>query len=1309
MTSPHTAANSPPPSEPTSTKQPEKHLRRSVVSRLIKVALSLTALLCILLIAVFFYLLGTNSGLQQLISISQPWLPGQLQIRQINGSILNKPDLQQITYAQPELTASFRRITLDWQPAALLSGKLHIIQLNIEEPVITQISSVQTAAEDTANTPVVADITLPVQLQIDSLNISQLKLTNSTATGEPAPATEISQFILSLHTDADTLILDQLHLVAPQASIDVSGQLQPSGQFPVQLTTQWSLSLAEQQTLTGQGTITGTLKGEKNSLAIQQTLTGLLNTQLSATLENLLEAPQGQLSLSEIKTELGQFSPELSGSILTGSVTAQGDRDKASLTSQLQTRLPEIGETELALKLQLHFADNILRIEQLDLTQVKQQHSSTRDKPDSQQSKGLRLKLQGEVNIASAPISFNINGQWNDLHYPLTDKADYISPAGQLQVSGDLQSYQFSLNSSVAGTDMPTGQWTLTGSGNEHKLSQLMLRGKTLEGAVQISGELAWQPALSWTFNASGKQLNPGSHWAEWPGNLNFQAAVNGAQPAEKPLQLELILNSLSGELRNEALTGNGTLTMNGDKLSIPQLQLNIATTEITASGSIDEQLDLIWAVHSPNLNQLLPSLQGNLNGTGSLTGTQDAPHLVAKLDGQNLAFNTDQAASLSADLDINLSTSALSHIQLSVSQLNIAGNRWKQLSIDGQGTTDQHTLTLNTEEGPADLQLNLSGRWKDAQWTGMLNNLNLIQHELGSWKIQHPVPLQLSETDAQLNTLCLESTARENSSVCLSANWSTVEGIQGQLDTQRLSLAHLAPWIPNQSELKGYLRANATFLQAPNTPPSIKGVAVIKEGELLLEEDDLHIIADEITLNINSKNNQLKADVVLPLQQPTGQLKAQITIDDLNAKQNINGDLNLALDDLKFISLFTPQLQAITGSISSKISIDGTVAKPVIEGHLTLINATADLPALGISLEGINLSVIGTPGNNALQLKGEMRSGNGPVTVSGQYNPVTDSGEIALEGNHFQAVATEEIQAWVSPSIKLNIDPQKISLRGQITIPEAKIQPPDIQTTSPISDDVVIIDPSSDTQIEAAKKRVLDAQVRITLGDKVYLEALGFEGRLLGSILIEDDGRQVTRATGSMQVASGQYRLYGQDLNIDRGSLVYSGGPVDNPGLDMQVSRVVGEVTAGAKVTGTLNEPRLSLFSDPSMPESSQLSYLMFGRAPGEGGNSMTEQELLFKAASALTLKGGNTIAEQISETFNIDELGVTGGDTTTDTSLYVGKYLSPRLYVKYGVGLLEPTHTFFMRYKLNDAWSVETQSATQHNGGDIIYTIER
>ena len=60
------------------------------------------------------------------------------------------------------------------------------------------------------------------------------------------------------------------------------------------------------------------------------------------------------------------------------------------------------------------------------------------------------------------------------------------------------------------------------------------------------------------------------------------------------------------------------------------------------------------------------------------------------------------------------------------------------------------------------------------------------------------------------------------------------------------------------------------------------------------------------------------------------------------------------------------------------------------------------------------------------------------------------------------------------------------------------------------------------------------------------------------------------------------------------------------------------------------------------------------------------------------------------------------------SDTSLYIGKYLSPRLYVKYGIGLLEPTSTFILRYTLSERLLFESTSNTEGQGGDLIYTIE-
>lgn len=1278
-----------------STQTPDQPTRAHPLRRFIKATLWLTTLLCLLFFAAFFYLFGTSSGLRQLVSLSQQGLPGELQVQQVNGSIFDKLSFEDVRYIQPDMELSFSKLTLDWEPSALFTGKLHITRLIIEQPIITQIESAQ--PDSPSNSPALEDITLPFKLQIDLLQVNQLALNRPGKEDQPQSTTLVSRIQLQLHSDAQTLILDQLSIAAPEASIKMSGQLLPRGQYPIELNTEWSLTLPEKQPLSGKGSIKGALKGD---LSLKHTLSGLFNTQLSASLQNLFKNPKGQLHLTDFNTELGQFSSNFSDSKLSGTAEAKGDLKQINFNSHWQTNLPEVGETHLTAK--LHFANSVIHIDQLDL-------SLPSIKEVEAQQQASELKIQGDIDISESPISFNINGHWNNLHYPIIGESKYQSGEGKLQLKGDLQRYELSINSSVSGTSIPPGTWRLTGTGSDRELKEILLTGKTLEGTIQINGGVTWQPQLNWDLNVNGQQLNPGSYWSEWPGKLDFKAAINGDQSSEEPLKIQLLLESLSGILRDEPINAQSTVKINGSRIAIRKLQINVATTEIKASGSIDEKLDLTWALHSPDLNQLMPSLKGRLNATGSLTGTKLIPHLIATLEAENLEFNNNQSASLSANLDINLGTKNNSHIQLTASELSIAGQHWKKLTIDGKGTTDQHQLQLNTDKGPADLELSLSGNWKDSKWSGSLNQINLTQADLGTWSIEHPVPVLISSTKAHLETLCMKSAAKENSNLCLSGEWSSVGGLKGAINTQQLSLKLLQPWIPNQIELKGYIQSDTTFSQSANRPINIKGSAVIKGAELLFAEDDLHIIAEDIALNIDGQNNQLTANLSLPLRQPTGNMKARISIDDLSNTKNLDGDLSLALNDLKFVSLFSPDLQSVTGQINSKISVTGTAKQPIVQGHLILSEAATDLPALGIKLEGINFSVTGDPGASTLQFKGKMFSDKGPLELNGQYNPVTDIGEFSLEGDHFQAIATEEIQAWVSPDIKLNIDSKKITLRGELKIPEANIKPPDIQASSPISDDVVIVDPTAEPQSQPISKRTLDAQLRITLGDKIYLEALGFEGRLLGSILVEDDSRRATTATGIMQVATGQYRLYGQDLNIDRGSLIYSGGPVDNPGLDLRVSRTVNDVIAGAKVSGTLNEPRLKLFSDPVMPESSQLSYLMFGHAPGAGGNSMTERELLFKAASALTLKGGNTIAETITETLHVDELGVAGGETTNDASLYIGKYISPRLYVKYGVGLIEPTHTFFMRYKLNTSWSVETQTAAERNGGDIIYTFER
>jgi len=56
----------------------------------------------------------------------------------------------------------------------------------------------------------------------------------------------------------------------------------------------------------------------------------------------------------------------------------------------------------------------------------------------------------------------------------------------------------------------------------------------------------------------------------------------------------------------------------------------------------------------------------------------------------------------------------------------------------------------------------------------------------------------------------------------------------------------------------------------------------------------------------------------------------------------------------------------------------------------------------------------------------------------------------------------------------------------------------------------------------------------------------------------------------------------------------------------------------------------------------------------------------------------------------------------------LVLGKYLSPGLYVSYGIGLFDGSNVLRMRYELSERLTLETETGIQ-SGVDLRYTLER
>lgn len=99
----------------------------------------------------------------------------------------------------------------------------------------------------------------------------------------------------------------------------------------------------------------------------------------------------------------------------------------------------------------------------------------------------------------------------------------------------------------------------------------------------------------------------------------------------------------------------------------------------------------------------------------------------------------------------------------------------------------------------------------------------------------------------------------------------------------------------------------------------------------------------------------------------------------------------------------------------------------------------------------------------------------------------------------------------------------------------------------------------------------------------------------------------------------------------------------------------------------------------------------------------------MLQNAAAALAMSEGNKLTKGISDAVGVDEFKLASGASPKDAAFVIGKYLSPDLYVSYGVGLFEAVNTFKLRYRLSKRLYFESSSTSTSSGADLTYTTER
>jgi translocation and assembly module TamB len=432
------------------------------------------------------------------------------------------------------------------------------------------------------------------------------------------------------------------------------------------------------------------------------------------------------------------------------------------------------------------------------------------------------------------------------------------------------------------------------------------------------------------------------------------------------------------------------------------------------------------------------------------------------------------------------------------------------------------------------------------------------------------------------------------------------------------------------------------------------------------------------------------------------GRARMDRTGADMNAWP-LRGQLQMATGELGFITLYLPEIDRAAGRFDANLTFGGTVGRPSANGVLKLANAELDFYQLNLALRALEMEARIV--SNSLEFTSSANAGKGKLASAGkiEWRDGLPFGEIRVDGENLRVVDVPEARIDASPDLEFRVAGRDISVKGEVKIPHARIQPADLTNAVLPSADERLVGPTE--QVAKDPFRVT-SEITMTLGEDVTIETLGLSGHITGSITERTLPGEPSRATGELGVRDGQYRALARNLDIERGRLIFNGGLLADPAIDIRAVKVYPDVKAGVNVRGSLREPRLTFFSEPSIPQSQIVSLILAGgglqsvQDQGRGsGSNAGSQEAAGQAAAIL--------ASQLGNRLGIPDISVES-DLSNETSLVLGKYLSPRLYVSYGVSLTEVISTFKMRYTLDDHWTVKTE-AGKERAADLVFTIEK
>ena len=891
---------------------------------------------------------------------------------------------------------------------------------------------------------------------------------------------------------------------------------------------------------------------------------------------------------------------------------------------------------------------------------------------------GAELRLDADINPENGSVQGAL--QWKNLRWPLDgdngddgDTFDVKSDQADVQVDGTLDAWSVAGTIQVGARDLPEGSFRIDGSGNRDAARVRILEATMLGGTVDGEFEYSWRGERPWQGQFNVATIETGSFFPDWPGQVSGRVSGDGQIG---PLAISAELTGVNGTLRGDALEASGGVRFTEEKFVVNEFSATHGASMFKADGGLDESNGLAFEITIADAGDYVAGMTGDVKTTGVLRLTQDQPLLSLNLDAGEFGYGGVVIGGLQVN-DVH-KQGQIAGMQLTAEDVQVGAREFGAITALLEATMDRQSLAVEGTYRDSKLSLSLEGALADwsaplsAGWHGVLGALEVTPNNQHLARLLSPAEIFVSSERVQLREACIGPNADET--ICASVNWaaSGAYDVAARFNSVPVNLLNLLT--DTDLVFDQIIDGEARWVVDPAMGPSGYGRLSMTPGRISsIDRPQLTLATGEGVLNFRIADNKLlNGTFGLPLP-GNGEIKGSFRLHDLEQIEDsaVSGGIVANVTEIAILSPLIPAIDRVSGRLQVDVSLTGSVGAPLFRGNLTVNNGSAAFDPLGLSLEDLNLTARMTE-NYRVDLNGEFRSGDGhgTVTASADYRDFEEPYlSIGFEGERLALLNVEDVRAVANPDFDVTVTSEVLSINGSIHIPEALVTPVSMVVPQVYeSPDVVIVagelpdlpepDPVDGLQYSGS----LD----ISLGDDVIVDLDVARASVEGTVTFDWRGDSIPYANGRYYIV-GTVSAFGQVLDISSGSIRFPDVPADSPIIRVRAEREIYGNTqvkrAGLLVDGPLTRPNVDAYTQPATTEERALALLVTG------------------------------------SDFDFEQ-GVGAID--------FGTYISPRVFVSYGIGVFERDNIVSARFDLTRALGIKASSGEKESGVDLNYRFE-